>query len=122
MQNLGLRNYVVGMQYDAHEYLLQLMEKSYPVINDHCMFKLAKLESTLCENSDCHHGINKEDTCIDWSLNVEDSSDLQTISGILHNLMDPRVRRMQDYRCGFINKGSLCHTVVRCTYYSTKHL
>ena len=104
VQNLGLRDYSLGMQYDAHECLLQLLEKIYPVINDDCMFKVAILESTLCVSNDCDHTINKEDTCIDWSLNIEDSSNLQTISGILNELMDANGRHLQDYRCDRCNR------------------
>ena len=98
VQNLGLSDYEVGMQYDAHECLLLLLNKIYPVIND-CIFKVVKLETTVCENNDCGHAINKEDTSFDWSLNVKDARDFQTISGILNELMDPRGRAMPDYRC-----------------------
>ena len=44
---LSLQVYEPGMQYDAHECLLQLLAKIYPSINDDCMFKIDKLESTL---------------------------------------------------------------------------
>ena len=37
---LGLHHYEPGMQYDAHEYLLQLLATPYPNINDDCMFKI----------------------------------------------------------------------------------
>ena len=40
------------------------------------MFEINKLESTLC--NDCRH-----------TTNNEDSSNVQTISGMLHQLMDP---------------------------------
>ena len=65
VQNLGLRDYSLGMQYDAHECLLQLLEKIDPAINDDCMFKVSIPESTLCVRNDCDHTINKEDICID---------------------------------------------------------
>ena len=76
---LGLQQYELGMQYDAHECLLQLLAKIYPNINDDCMFKINKLESTLC--NDCGHTTNNDGVCIDWSLHLEDSSNLQTIVG-----------------------------------------
>ena len=76
------------MQYDAHECILQLHTKMYPNINDNCMFKSDKLESTLC--NDCGHIKNNDSVCIDWSLQVEDSSNIQTVSGMLHQLMNPR--------------------------------
>ena len=94
---LGLQHYEPGMQYDAHECLLQLLAKIYPNINDDCMFKINKLESTLC--NDCGHATNNDGVCIDWSLHLEDSSNLQTISGMLHQFMDPRGEYVENYRC-----------------------
>ena len=85
---LSLQGYKPGMQYDAHECILQLHAKMYPNINDNCMFKSDKLESTLC--NDCGHIKNNDSVCIDWSLQVEDSSNIQTVSGMLHQLMNPR--------------------------------
>ena len=61
------------------------------------MFKINKLESTLC--NDCGHTTNNDGVCIDWSLHLEDSSNLQTISGMLHQLMDPRGEYLENYRC-----------------------
>ena len=40
--------------------------------------------------SDCGRTTNNDGVCIDWSLHLEDSSNVQTISGMLHQLMDPR--------------------------------
>ena len=62
--------------------------KMYLYINDDWMFKINKLEPTLC--NDCGHTTNNDDVCIDWSLHLENSSNFQTISGMLHQLMDPR--------------------------------
>ena len=90
---LGLQYYEPGMQYDAHECLLQLLAKIYPNINDDCVFKINKLDS-----NDCGHTTNNESVCIDWSLHLEDSSNVQTISGMLHQLMDPRGEYLQNYR------------------------
>ena len=85
------------MQYDAHECLLQLLAKNYPNINDGRMFKINKLDSTFCNN--CADTTNKDGVCIDWSLHLEDSSNVQTISGMLHQLMDPRGEYLENYRC-----------------------
>ena len=87
MRYLGLQHYEPGMQYDAHESLLQSLAKSC-LNNDDCMFKINKLESTLC--NDCGHTANNDGVCIDWSLYLEDSSNRQAISGMLHQVMDPR--------------------------------
>ena len=66
---LSLQHYEPGMQYDVHECLLQLLAKIYPDINDDCMFKINKLESTLC--NDCGHTSNNDGVCIDWSLHLK---------------------------------------------------
>ena len=97
MRYLGLQNYEPGMQYDTHECLLQLLSKIYPNSNDDCMFKIIKLESTLC--NECGQTTNNDGVCIDWPLHLEDSSSLQTISGMLHQLMDPRRDHLKKYRC-----------------------
>ena len=76
------------MQCDAHECLLQLLSNIYPNINDDCMFKIDRLESILCNK--CGHTANINGVCIDTSLHLEDSSNVQAISGLLHQLMDPR--------------------------------
>ena len=61
------------------------------------MFKINKLESTLCNNS-CHNA-NNNCVCIDCSLHFEDSNNLQTISGMLHQLRDPRGEYLENYSC-----------------------
>ena len=61
------------------------------------MFKINKLESTFCNN--CADTTNNDGVCIDWSLHLEDSSNVQTISGMLHQLMDPRGEYLENYRC-----------------------
>ena len=44
------------MQHDANEYLLQLLAKIYPNMNDGCMFSIDKLKSTHCNA--CGHATN----------------------------------------------------------------
>ena len=43
---LSLQGYEPGIQYDAHECLLQLLAKIYPSINDDCMFKIHVLNTS----------------------------------------------------------------------------
>ena len=86
-----------GMQYDTHEYLLQLLAKVWPSIDDDCMLKIDKLKSILC--NDCGHFTNNDGVCIDWSLLLEDLSNIQAISGMLHQLMDPGGEYLENYRC-----------------------
>ena len=59
---LSLQGYELGMQYDAHECLLQLLSKIYPNFNDDCMFKIDKLGSALC--NDCGHTTNNDGVCM----------------------------------------------------------
>ena len=84
------------MQYDVHKCLLQVLQKFNLNINDDWMFKINKLESTLCNN--CGHTTNNNDVFIDMSLHLEDSSNVQTISGTLHQLMDLREEYLENYR------------------------
>ena len=56
---VSLQGYEAGMQYEAHECLLQLFAKIYPSISDDCMFKIIKLESAICDY--CDHTINLDD-------------------------------------------------------------
>ena len=85
------------MQCDAHECLLQLLLNIYPNINDDCIFKIDKFESTLCNK--CGHTANTNGVCIDTSLHLEDSSNVQTISEMLHQLIDPRGQYLENHRC-----------------------
>ena len=71
--------------------------KNLPNINDDCMFKIDKLQWTLC--NDCGHTANDNGVCIDWSLHLEYSSNIKTIGGMLHQLMDPSREYLENYRC-----------------------
>ena len=88
MRYLGLQHYEPGMQYDPHEYLPRLLAKIYTNIDDDCIFKINKLESTLC--NDCGHTAVNDGACIDWSLYLENSNNVEKISGISHQRMHPR--------------------------------
>ena len=54
--------------------------KNLPNINYDFMFKINKLESTLC--NDCDQTTNNDVACINWLLRLEDSSNVQRITGI----------------------------------------
>ena len=60
------------------------------------MFKKNKLESTLW--NDYGYITNNNGVCIDWSLHLEDSSNLQRISGMLHQFSDPNGESPENYR------------------------
>ena len=62
MRYLGLEHYEPGMQY-AHQCLLQLLAKICPNINNDCMVKINKWESTRF--NDCGHTTNNDGVCID---------------------------------------------------------
>ena len=123
VQKLRLHDYRFGMQYDAHDSLIQLLEKIYPVIVDDCMFKVTTLESTVCQS--CNHTIDKQETCNHLSLHLEDTSSLQTISGILRTVMDPHGMPLLNYRCDtfcwFVYQSILYNKFIRCPYYPTNN-
>ena len=56
-----------------------------------------KLESTLC--NDRAHTTHNDGVCIVWSVHLEDSSNLQIISGMSHQFIDPRGDYLENYRC-----------------------
>ena len=60
------------------------------------MFKITKLESALCDY--CDHTINNDGVWIDWSSHSEDSMNVQTLSVMLHQLMDPRGEYLENCR------------------------
>lgn len=55
----------------------------YPVITDCCMFKIVKLQSTVCEKLLCDQRIDKNTDEYVLSLNVGDIVDTQNINNIL---------------------------------------
>ena len=61
------------------------------------MFKTDKLESKIC--NDYGHATNNDGACTDYSLDLEDSSNTQTISGMLHQFMDQRREYLENCRC-----------------------
>ena len=61
------------------------------------MFKINELESTLC--NDCGNTTNNDRVCIDWSLHLDNSNNVQKISGMLHELMDPMEEYLDNCRC-----------------------
>lgn len=69
----------------------------YPNLNDGSIFKFDKLESMFCNN--CGHTANVNGICIDLSLHFEYRSNVQTISGIYHYLMDPIEEYSENCRC-----------------------
>ena len=86
------------------------------------MVTCLRLESTVCNN--CGHTANKNGICIDTSLHLEDSSNVQIISGMLHQLMNPRGEYLKIAgvsKIEYINKGSICHTIACCFDCTTKH-
>ena len=97
MSYLGLQHYKPRMLYDAYECLLQLLAKIYPNIINDCMFKIYELESTLY--NDFGHTANNDGVCIDLSLHLEDSGNVQTISALLHQPMDPREEYLENCIC-----------------------
>ena len=61
------------------------------------MFKIDKQDSTL--RNYYGHKTKKDDICSNWCLHLEDSSNVQTRTGMLHHLMDHRGEYLEKYRC-----------------------
>ena len=97
LKHLELLDYTSGTQYDAHECLLQLLNKIYPVINDDCIFKLVKHEWTLCNA--CQLDTHMNVTSFDFSVPISDTTHLLTINDIVHDIMNPHGMPLNDYRC-----------------------
>ena len=49
VRKIGLGDYTYEEQYDAHECLIQLLEKCYTDNIDNSMFQVAMHESTVCQ-------------------------------------------------------------------------
>ena len=110
MQVLYLNGYTPGQQYDAHEYLIQLLQKFYPEVNDDWIFKISLLESTMCEGN-CRHSTENTFSHTELGLQVEGSVNTETISEPLEKSQNPIL--LEGYRCdkcgnvGTIRKADL---------------
>ena len=49
--------------------------------------------------NDWSHIANTNGVCVDMPFHLEDSSNVQTISGMLYQLMDPRGEYFENYKC-----------------------
>ena len=56
--------------------------KIYHNIDNDCIIKIHKLESTY--HNDCGHATSNDEVYFNWSLYLEDSNNVQKISGMLH--------------------------------------
>ena len=59
--------------------------------------RLINFESTF--SNKYGYTANANGVCIDTSLHLEDSRNVQTISRMLHQLMDPRGEYLKNYKC-----------------------
>jgi len=107
VHDLELSNYIFGSQYDAHECLLQILDKIYPSVTDDCLFKISMLESTVCQNNNCQHRAERSTNVIDLELNVISSGAIQTVTDLLSQPQVPSL--LEGYRCDG------CHAVGSCT-------
>ena len=113
---LNLLGYEFGMKYDAHACLLQLRLNICPNINDDCMFKIDKFKSTVCNK--CGHTANTNGVSIDTSLHLEDSGNVQTISGMLRQLMYRRGEYLENYMCDGCHRLNTLTKAVYVTQFS----
>ena len=97
LKHLELLDYKSGTQYDAHECLLQLLDRIYPIISDDCIFKLVKHEWTFCNACQIDTHVNV--ASFDFSVPINDTTYPLTINNIVHELMNPHGVPLKDYRC-----------------------
>ena len=74
--------------------LCSCLQKFTPVFIIACL-KVIELP----HSNNCGHTTNNDGVCINQSLHLENWSNLQTISGMSHRLMDPREEYVESYRC-----------------------
>ena len=67
LQVFCLNGYIPDQQYDAYECLVELLQKFCPEVNDHCIFKISLLESTMCEEN-CGDSTENTFSCIELGL------------------------------------------------------
>jgi len=97
VRDLGLSNYIFGSQYDAHECLLQILDKIYPSVTGDCLVKISMLESTVCQNNNCQHQVEKSMDVIDLELNIFPSETIQNVTNLLSQPQIPSP--LEGYRC-----------------------
>ena len=85
------------MQYDAYECLLQLLAEFTPILMMTAYLRLISYSQTFC--IDYGHTAYHDGACTDWFLHLEDSSIVQTISGVVHQAMDPVGEYLENGRC-----------------------
>ena len=67
--------------------------------------------------NNCRKAINVDNSHSVWTIELEDTRNLQTVNGILNKVMDPHGRPLTDYRCDG------CQTMSSCTKaYCVTHL
>ena len=74
-----------------------VVSKTFPKIIDNGMFTINKLESTLF--NDCVHTANNDGISFGCFLHLKDSNNFKTISGMIHQFMDPSGEYLESYRC-----------------------
>ena len=113
LQQIRLHDYVSGMQYDAHECLIQILEKIYPNFDD-CIFTVSCLESVQCTGSQdgtiagCMNEPRRIVNNMDLTLELNDSLD-QNISSLI--LQSQRSRAPLGYRCDNCGQEDTCDKV-----------
>ena len=85
------------MQYDAYECLLQLLAEFTSILMMTAYLRLISYSQTFY--IDYGHTGYHDGAYTDWFLHLEDSSIVQTISGVLHQVMDPVGEYLENGRC-----------------------
>ena len=113
LQEIRLRNYVFGMQYDVHECLIQILEKIYPSFN-YCIFTVSCLESVQCIGTQdgtiagCRHVPSRIVNNVDLTFEMNTSL-TQDISSLI--TQSQRSRAPEGYRCDSCGQVNTCDKV-----------
>ena len=126
ISRLPLVNYDFGRQYDAHECLIQLLDLFYPQQNeqipDNCIFKISTFESVLCN---CQYSIDQNKGSLDLQVNLEDTDNVETISGLIDMMLNAHGEPLLDYtcdKCHGLNTSTKSFNVTNTPNYMILHL
>mgnify|MGYP001340039308 CR=1 FL=1 len=103
LQQFNIPFYIYPNVYDSHEFLVHLLDKVYPrvdntsMFDDNCMFNVKTKNHIVCKNSICNQSIVKIEQNLALTLNVKSSNDSQTINDLLNEFK--KEEKLPNYTC-----------------------
>ena len=97
-----------GIQYDAHDCLIKFLDVIYPVLNNHFMFRYNVHESIECQIRNCRSAIVNNVSEIILTLELEDTANMELITGLLQTMMNFVSRVVLDYKCDRCEREGIC--------------